>query len=122
MHVARDLAQDPCRRQAVLEHEHKHLSVYRAFFTQNEASFRARLAQAVPVEPLMGSASEDEAHQVLKEAIRSRAQIVTAGLFSELGRRQEEVDSPVEYLRLSTTCGGLIDPNPRLETQDEAAP
>ena len=105
VYVAREIADDPCRREAIHAHEMKHVAVYAAWL---EGAAGA-LAQALAAEFVDGvhyaedgAAAQRALRERLEDFVRTHSE--TAG--RELEARQRGVDSPEEYARVAAACGG----------------
>jgi hypothetical protein len=106
VYIGREIAADPCRDAVALEHEMKHVAVYRDELPRIAADTRALLAASY-------------GNRVLYYSSRAAAQRETqAALGAELGpmleddarrikERQRGIDSPEEYARVAAACGGI---------------
>ena len=105
VYIAREIADDPCRREAVHAHEMKHVAVYVAWLDEAAAA----LAEALAAEFADGvhHAEDGEAAQ---RALRGRLEAFVGAHSEAAGReleaRQRGVDSPEEYARVAAACGG----------------
>ncbi len=103
VHVAREIAGDPCRRAAIREHEQKHVAVYEAFLHEETArlarAFPAEFATAVRHVPDL-EAGLAELHARLADHLREALAVSEA----MLAARQRDVDSPAEYARIGAAC------------------
>jgi hypothetical protein len=106
VYIGREIAGDPCREAVALEHEMKHVAVYRDELPRLAADTRALLEASY-------------GNRVLYYGSRADAKRETqAALGAELGpmlevdarrikERQRTIDTPEEYARVSAACGGM---------------
>jgi hypothetical protein len=106
VYVASELRGDACREAAVLEHEMKHVEVYR----QHLQSAAAELGRTLPT--LFGqrvfqasdpALSEQEMRGMLEEFLHAFMQDSAR----QLKQLQDGVDSAAEYDRVGRACGGM---------------
>lgn len=107
VYVAREFADDPCRRAAIRDHEMKHVAVYRDYLEV----VVARMRQELPAMFGTQVVNADNA-KASEEAMRHRMHAFMATFmkasYAELRARQEEVDSEEEYARLSRGSSALL--------------
>ncbi len=107
--VGREYAGDPCRRAVILEHEEKHVAVYREYLDEVAARVRGEIAEAYG-NAVMVFASRDEAQREIETALSGYLEPVLARSTRELLQRQAAVDTPEEYARVGERCGGVAVP------------
>ncbi len=102
--LAREAAAQACSRQAVLEHERRHHAIDRAVQKELARALRAELeAWAAQLEPVR--AADGEAGQArLQEELERRVRRVSATWERERRQRQQAIDTPAEYARVSAAC------------------
>jgi hypothetical protein len=107
--VIRERKPGTCEYDAVLTHERKHQSVDEAvvdaFIPRLEAALSQR-AEALGVARVHPS-DREAAQQRLLAGINETFQAEMRALQQERERRQEEVDTPVEYRRVGAACEPL---------------
>ncbi len=109
VYVGREYAGDPCRRAVILEHEEKHVAVYRDYLDEVTTRVRGEIADAYG-NAVMVFASRDEAQREIESALAGYLEPVLARSTRELVQRQAAVDTPEEYARVGERCG--IDAQP----------
>jgi len=105
VYVAREIADDPCQRAAIHEHEMKHVAVYAAWLPEAAAA----LAQALSTEFADGVHHADDgdaAQRALRDRLEAFVQAHSEAAGRELEARQRAVDSPDEYARVAAVCVG----------------
>ncbi len=106
VYVASELRDVPCARSVVLEHEMKHVAVYRQYLAdavrELEATLPRLFGQRIIVarDPGAGEAQVRRELQAFLAEFSARADV-------ELKRRQDAVDTAEEYARVSNACGGI---------------
>ena len=106
VYVASELRDIPCARSVVLEHEMKHVAVYRRHMADAARELEATLPRLfgqriiAARDPGAGEAQVRRELQAFLAEFSARADV-------ELKRRQDAVDSAEEYARVSNACGGI---------------
>jgi hypothetical protein len=106
VYIARELAQDKCRRPAVLEHEMKHVAVYREYLGEVARDMREELPRALGTEVVYGPDAQ-AAQAAMRQRLQAFMRTFMQNRYAELRARQAAVDTPEEYARLSNGCGPL---------------
>lgn len=104
--VGREFRDDACRRSAIIEHELKHVDVYRETLEAMTREARDEIARAYG-NTVMLFASRDEAQREIETALTGYLGPLLERATSEARRRQAEVDTPDEYARVAGACGGI---------------
>jgi hypothetical protein len=103
--IARELADDACRRDVTLSHEMKHVEVFREVLDASARELERELPEAVGVE-LRRATSGKELQQRLVTAVRDYLAQFMKERQRLLDEQQAAVDSPEEYARVSAACAG----------------
>jgi hypothetical protein len=106
VYVAREIEGDACRKAALLEHEMKHVEVYRKHL--NAAA--AELARALPAlygQRIFTARSSGETETELRGMLRDYLGAFMQASARQLKADQEKVDSAEEYDRIGRACGGM---------------
>lgn len=103
VYLARELADDPCKRAVTLEHEERHVAVYRAVLAEAAPALEQLLQERVGTE-LRRAASGAELQRDLDATVRTLLGEFMRDHSQALIELQAEVDSPDEYARLSAAC------------------
>jgi hypothetical protein len=106
VYVGREFSGDPCRRGVILEHEAKHVAVYRQYLQEAVEQVRDEVAGAYG-NAVMMFGSREEAQREIEAALGGYLGPAVQRSSQELKRRQAEVDTPAEYARVSAACGGM---------------
>lgn len=107
IYIAREVAPGPCRN-AVIEHEKKHVRVDREIV--NDFSQRIGYAVQAAVNEIgavgpLNMGGEKNAQKAMNEHISNAVKSLELPMFTEMRRRQAEVDSLQEYERVNRICG-----------------
>jgi hypothetical protein len=106
VYVSREFAGDPCREAAIVEHEMKHVMVYKNFLSSIAAEVRDALSREYGNKVFQFRDRADARRDSEK-----RLSDQLHGLLADNARRvkalQTEVDSPEEYARVASECGGM---------------
>ncbi len=107
VYIGREIAGDSCRAAAALEHERKHVAVYREELVHVAADVRATLKAAYG-NRVFYYKSRSEAKRATDAAISVEIGPLLDRMAAQIKARQREIDSPEEYARVSAACGGMI--------------
>jgi hypothetical protein len=106
VYVASELKDIPCARSVVLEHEMKHVAVYREYMADAARDLEAKLPRLfgqrifVARDPGVAEAQVRRELQAFLAEFSARASV-------ELKRLQDAVDTAEEYAQVSNACGGI---------------
>lgn len=104
--VGREFRGDACRRSAIIEHELKHVAVYRETLEAMVREAQDEIGRAYG-NTVMLFASRDEAQREIEAALTGYLGPLLERSTREVRRRQAEVDTPDEYARVAGACGGI---------------
>ena len=104
--VGREFRDDSCRRSAIIEHELKHVAVYRDTLAAMTGEARDEIVRAYG-NTVMLFASRDEAQREIEAALTAYLGPLLERSTREARRRQAGVDTPEEYARVAGACGGI---------------
>jgi hypothetical protein len=107
VYIGREIAGDPCRDAAALEHELKHVAVYRDELARIADDTRERL-EASYGNRVLYYRDRAEAQRATQAALAAEIGPLLAEDGRQIKVRQREVDSPEEYASVSAACGGMI--------------
>jgi len=107
VYIGREIAGDHCRDAAALEHEQKHVAVYREELAHIATDVRATLAAAYGNRVLYYK-SRAEAKRATDAGISAEIGPLVDRIAGQIKARQREIDSPEEYARVSAVCGGMM--------------
>lgn len=106
--VARELPRGSCIHGEVLAHEMRHVEVDRALLQEYTPKIRAAMDETVE---RIGSV-RDRNDKAILAMIKSRIESGMKASFRQFeaarNQRQEQVDTPAEYDRVSRSCGGEL--------------
>lgn len=108
IHVASEFQQDPCSFAHVLTHERKHASVNADLLREFVGKAQDRLSSFLRLTGTFRVSSKVEAERLIHEKLQNELDLLSQALFSENQRRQALVDSPEEYAKNRTACGGRV--------------
>jgi hypothetical protein len=103
--IARELAEDDCRREVTLSHEMKHVEVFRDVLDASARDLEHSLPDAIGAE-LRRASSANELQQRLVVSVRDYLADFMRERQRILDEKQAAVDSPEEYARVSAACAG----------------
>ncbi len=106
IYVAREFADDACRRGAILAHEMKHVAVYRQYLAEIVAMARRELP-ALYGDQLVYATDAKESQEALRSRLRDFMQAFMQARYAEVKARQALVDTADEYASLERACGSL---------------
>jgi hypothetical protein len=95
-------------RDAILEHEQKHIRVDREVMNEFAQKIGLSVQQAVDGIGAVGPVNAEQADQtraIMTDHIESAVKALELPLYSEMRRRQGQVDSLEEYQRVGAICG-----------------
>jgi hypothetical protein len=104
--VGREFSGDECRRAAILEHEMKHVTVYRDYVAELAREVEQEITQAYG-DTVLQFASREEAQREIEQALSGYLDPLLGRASREVQRRQEGIDTPAEYARVAAACGGI---------------
>lgn len=106
--IAREITADPCLYDEVLRHERRHVETDRAVLDEHAPRIERLLREAARrigvirtgAEQTIGRRIDMELSAALKEGMSE--------LRADRTRRQQAIDSPEEYARVSNSCDGAV--------------
>ena len=104
--VGREFRGDDCRRAVIIEHELKHVAVYREMQEAMAREARDEITRAYG-NTAMEFASRDEAQREIEAALSGYLGPLLERATREVRQRQAAVDTPAEYARVAGACGGI---------------
>ena len=106
VYIGREIAGDPCRDAAALEHEMKHVAVYREEIARIAVELRERLESAHD-NRILYYGNRSEAQRETQKALDAEIGPLLAENTLHIKERQRAIDTPEEYARVSAACGGM---------------
>jgi hypothetical protein len=103
IYLAQELDGSPCARTATMEHELKHVAVFRAVLDEAARDLAADLAGAIGT-GLQRARGPAELQRQLNARVNDYLAEFMNRRRRELNDRQNEVDSPQEYARVKYAC------------------
>jgi len=103
IHLAQELDGSPCARTATMEHEQKHVAVFRAVLEEATRDLATGLAGAIGP-GLQRARSQGELQRQLNARVNDYLAEFMNRRRRELDERQNAVDSPQEYARVKNAC------------------
>jgi len=107
VYISREIAEDPCRDAAALEHELKHVAVYEDELGRIADDVR-KLLSANYDNRILYYRNRSEAQRETKETLGAEIGPILAEDARRIKERQRAIDTPEEYARVSAACGGMI--------------
>jgi hypothetical protein len=106
VYVAREFPQGTCAYRQILEHEMRHVQVYREHLPKAEAAVKIALRAAFQAEPLY--APSGSANILLQQKMSDGWMAFIQGELNKVEERQALIDTAQEYARLGKVCGGEV--------------
>jgi hypothetical protein len=103
VYIASEYAHDPCRVQAIREHEQRHVDVFEAFARDAAKRLPRELSAAIGDRPSY-QMSLGEAQRHLDRRIGDALSVFMRDAERTLAQRQADVDTPQEYQRVNAAC------------------
>ena len=107
VYIGREIAGDPCRDAAALEHELKHVAVYKDELARIAVDARKQLAGAYD-NRILYYRNRAEAERGIHAALAAELKPMLEDSGRRIKERQQAIDTPAEYARVSSTCGGMV--------------
>lgn len=112
IYVSKSYPKGSCMYNSVLEHEKKHVSVDQALVVKYRGPMSEALHQALHQlghkKGPMRTSSLSQAQRDLQSSIQAVVRKYSAQLTAERKKRQQDVDSLVEYERVQARCKGAV--------------
>ena len=106
IHVGRELRQDRCVFDTVLEHERRHVAVDKKALAEWVPDLRRRYGAAIARTAMVTGRSADRVSKTLEERLNKALQAELDDFGRLRDRRQATVDTPQEYARVGRACRG----------------
>jgi hypothetical protein len=107
VYIGREIAGDPCRDAAALEHELKHVAVYKDELARIAVDARKQLESAYD-NRILYYRGRAEAQRETHAALTAELKPMLEDSGRRIKERQRAIDTPVEYARVSAACGGMV--------------
>ncbi len=106
IHIAREIAGDPCLRDEVLAHEMRHVAIDDALLNDFRSRLLPRFRQAAAELRPAEAATAEAAQRKLLRDVQAANGAALADFEAERRKRQRAIDSPKEQARFARVCGG----------------
>jgi hypothetical protein len=106
VYVGREFRGDECKREAIMEHERRHVAVYRDYLAEVVVEVRDEITRAYG-NVVMHFPGRDQAQREIETALTGYLDPILQRSTRELKLRQADVDTPAEYARVAAACGGI---------------
>lgn len=106
--LAHELTDNACALQHVLEHEKKHVAVNRSLLQHYVPEIKAKLVRYFKLYGLYRGPNAEYAETLMREKANFVLSETARQISLENRQRQRAVDTPFEYARNSSVCGGKI--------------
>jgi hypothetical protein len=106
VYVSREIAGDPCREAAIMEHEMKHVTVYTNFLSSVAAEVRDALRSEYRNKVFQFDRRADSRRE-MEQRVTGQLHDLLADNARRVDALQAAVDSPDEYARVAAACGGM---------------
>ncbi|MEO5698882.1 MAG: hypothetical protein ABIS17_14225 [Casimicrobiaceae bacterium] len=106
VYVAREFADDDCRRGAIRDHEMQHVGVYREYLGELVRQAETELSLVFGDQPIYARDAE-AARRTTRERLRTFMHAFMQPRYAELKARQAAIDTAEEYERLARRCAAV---------------
>ena len=107
VYIGREIAGDSCRDAAALEHELKHVAIYKDELAHIAVDARKQLEGAYD-NRILYYRSRAEAERGIHAALAAELKPMLEDSGRRIKERQQAIDTPAEYARVSAACGGMV--------------
>lgn len=107
IHIASEHPKGSCKHVAILEHEHKHVSIDRMIVQKYMDPIRLAASAAVQKVGVVGPKADstaDDFKQKMSDYVSAAVKTVADQMYAERTKRQKAFDSKAEYDRVSAKC------------------
>ncbi len=108
VHVAKEFPQGSCAFRHIYEHELKHIAVNRQVLEEYSVKMREKISAYMKLYGVRRVADPKYAEKLLKDDVAKILNEMSSSMSEENRRRQRLIDTPEEYAKNSTACGGAI--------------
>ena len=108
VYIPRNVPQGSCGFNEVMGHEQKHIAVNRALLQEYVPIMQDRLQEFLRTHGLIRERDTSYAVKLMNEQLQAILDDVSNQMVQENSRRQQLVDSPQEYARVSAACNGQL--------------
>jgi hypothetical protein len=109
VYLARELPNGSCSYQTVLDHERRHIAVDQGIVAEAAPQMAALLGQAIAQIGVIRASSGATAEKQINALINQYLHDLGTSLSVIRQKRQEIIDAPEEYERLSGACDGMLE-------------
>lgn len=106
--IAREIPQGSCGFNEVMAHEQKHISVNMQILQEYTPRIEAELGDYVRQNGNFQETNADYALKLLHEKLQDIIESIMKDMTAENQERQQAVDTPAEYARISAACNGQL--------------
>lgn len=106
--IPHEVPQGSCGFGEVMKHEQKHIAVNRAILDEYAPLIAERLQAYLRLNGVFRQPNPEYAVSLLRQKLMAILNDLSSQIATENHRRQELVDSPQEYARVSNTCNGQL--------------
>lgn len=108
VYIPKEVPNGSCGFDQVMAHEQKHVAVNRDILNEYAPTIAQKLQDYLRVNGVFKEANADYASQLLNEKLKAILFDMSNQIFTENQKRQQLVDSPEEYRRVSAACNGQL--------------
>jgi hypothetical protein len=106
--IANEIPEGSCGFNEVMAHEQKHINVNRQILEKYTPRIESELGDYVKSNGYFQETDPDYAVKLLKEKFQDIIESIMKDMTAENHERQQAVDSPAEYARISRSCNGQL--------------
>jgi hypothetical protein len=104
VYVANRYRPGSCQYESVLEHEMRHVAIFRDAVQRFAPAVRRRLEETARALPAMVAASADEAAKQIQQKLQRQVQPIFKDMNRAIDKANQALDSPDNYAREQTRC------------------
>jgi hypothetical protein len=108
VYIPHEIPQGSCGFDEVVAHEKKHIAVNQRVLDEYVPQIEEKMRDYISRSGVRHQRNTDQALAALNQNLASILDEFATTMFTENARRQRLVDSPEEYLRVSSSCNGQL--------------
>jgi len=108
VYIPHEVPQGSCGFTEVMAHEQKHIDVNRQILQEYAPHIAERLQAYLKLNGVFREENSDYAVSLLNQKLQAILDELATQMIGENRRRQQLIDSPAEYRRISTACNGQL--------------
>lgn len=108
IHIANNFSRSSCEYNAVMAHEKKHVTTLLKFHREYAPKIRGEVVKMLNVMDTtigpMKKSDTEKAQDLMQQRLTSAIKAYNALITKDLARRQQKIDNPAEYAKVTAQC------------------